>query len=182
MSSAIPSTSSFPILIRFCLNNVHFSQLYRGIHLALSLRDLPSSYWLTLSRGHAVNRNFTFCLHLGEKNSCYLPESTFRTFNLAKEAHPAQQYSWVQIPGYGHLDCIFGKSAVHDVYPHILKSLDQHAQDGLHLDESACNCVVKAVASLKYKVGKLMTYRYFQYRHNLSAAHSTPYKTQLTVH
>lgn len=104
---------------------------------------------------------------LGEKNSCYLPEGTFRTFNLAKEAHPAQEYSWIQIPGYGHLDCIYGKSAVHDVYPHILNALDRHAQDALHLDEIACNCVVKAVASLKSKVCKLT---YFQFGHNLSTA------------
>jgi cholesterol oxidase len=30
------------------------------------------------------------------------------------------------IPGYGHLDCIFGKNAAADVYPVILRYLDAH--------------------------------------------------------
>ena len=91
---------------------------------------------------------------LGEQNSCYLPESTFKTFNLVKESHPTQEYTWIQIPGYGHLDCIYGKAAVHDVYPHILKALDAHAEDDLLLDENACNSVKIAVVSLKSKVCK----------------------------
>ena len=91
---------------------------------------------------------------LGEQNSCYLPESTFKTFNLVKEAHPTQEYTWIQIPGYGHLDCIYGKAAVHDVYPHILKALDAHAEDDLLLDEIACKSVTNAVVSLKSKVCK----------------------------
>jgi cholesterol oxidase len=30
------------------------------------------------------------------------------------------------IPGYGHIDCIFGKDAAEDIYPLILNALDQH--------------------------------------------------------
>ena len=93
-------------------------------------------------------------ISIGEKNSSILPESTLKTFNLVKEAHPLQEYTWIQIPGYGHLDCIIGKAAVHDVYPHILKALDAHAEDDLLLDENACNSVTNAVASLKSKVCK----------------------------
>lgn len=100
-----------------------------------------------------VKRTANFIL-IGEKNSCYLSESTFKTFNLVKEAHPTQEYTWIQIPGYGHLDCILGKAAVHDVYPHILKALDAHAEDDLLLDENACNSLTNAVASLKSKVCK----------------------------
>ncbi len=85
-----------------------------------------------------------------------MPESTFRTFNLAKEAHPTQEYTWIQIPDYGHLDCIYGKAAVHDVYPYILKALDAHAQDELLLDAFARNSVKNAVASLKSKVCKFL--------------------------
>ena len=90
---------------------------------------------------------------LGEKNRCYLPISTYTTYNLVKEAHPNQQYSWTQIPNYGHLDCIYGRDAVHDVYPHILKALDAHAHDSLHLNDSACRHVFKAVNSLMCKSG-----------------------------
>ena len=28
------------------------------------------------------------------------------------------------IPGYGHIDCIFGKNAVKDVYPFIVEHLE----------------------------------------------------------
>ena len=65
---------------------------------------------------------------LGEKNSCYLPKSTLTTLNLVKEAHPHQNYSRIVIPGYGHLDCIYGKEAAVDVFPHILEALDQYAE------------------------------------------------------
>ena len=91
----------------------------------------------------------------GEKNSCYIPDSTFTTFKLLKEAHPTQDYTWIQIPGYGHLDCIYGKAAAYDVYPHILKALDAYADDDLHFDESAANMVTKAVLSLKETKCKL---------------------------
>ena len=93
---------------------------------------------------------------LGEKNSCYLPESTLTTYNLAKEAHPHQEYSWIQIPGYGHLDCIFGRNAVCDVYPHILKALEAHSQD-LHRDKNAILHVLRATDSLKLDDSGLIT-------------------------
>ena len=94
---------------------------------------------------------------LGEKNSCYLPESTSTTFNLVKEAHPHQEYSWIQIPGYGHLDCIYGRDAVHDVYPHILKALDAYAQDDLHRDKAARRHVLQALKSLEINPGMIVT-------------------------
>lgn len=98
-----------------------------------------------------------FTLFLGEKNSCYLPESTLTTYNLAKEAHPHQEYSWIQIPGYGHLDCIFGRNAVYDVYPHILRALDAHSQDLLLRDKNAVLHVLRAVDSLKLEDSGLIT-------------------------
>jgi len=99
------------------------------------------------------------CLFLGEKNSCYHPDSTFTTYNLVKEAHPSQQYSCIQIPNYGHLDCIYGRDAVHDVYPHILKALDVHAQDDLHLDSAARRHMLRAVKSLEFNSGMVVIKR-----------------------
>lgn len=104
-------------------------------------------------------RNNILCLFVGEKNSCYLPDSTFSTYNLVKEAHPSQQYSWIQIPEYGHLDCIYGRDAVHDVYPHILKALDGHAQDNLHLDDAARRHVLRAVKSLEFNSGTVVSHK-----------------------
>ena len=60
----------------------------------------------------------------GERNSCFLPSSTERTFTELQKNNPALFARHV-IPGYGHIDCIFGKNAAIDVYPKILAHLDQ---------------------------------------------------------
>ena len=72
-----------------------------------------------------------------------------------KEAHPSQEYTWIQIPKYGHLDCIYGKNAVHDVYPHILKALDAYAHNPAHYH------VMKAVMSLGSNSGLLVIFHAF---------------------
>lgn len=48
---------------------------------------------------------------------------------------------------------MYGREAIHDVYPHILKALDAHARDQLHFNDSACRHVLKAVKSLEFKSG-----------------------------
>lgn len=60
----------------------------------------------------------------GEKNDCYLPASTQKTYDLLCAANGESLYSRHVIPGYGHIDCIFGKNAVDDVYPLILEHLE----------------------------------------------------------
>jgi cholesterol oxidase len=67
------------------------------------------------------------CFISGAKNECYLPESTEQTFNLLKRKFPEQQYIRHVIPEYGHIDCIFGRNAAEDVYPLVLKHLDETA-------------------------------------------------------
>lgn len=63
----------------------------------------------------------------GEDNECYLPESTAITYDLLKHNFGEEQYSRKLIPGYGHIDCIFGKDAHNDVYPYILAHLEKTA-------------------------------------------------------
>jgi cholesterol oxidase len=60
----------------------------------------------------------------GAENACYLPASTERTFDVLRERNGSSLYSRVVIPNYGHIDCIFGKDASRDVYPHITEHLD----------------------------------------------------------
>ncbi|HZT32890.1 MAG TPA: alpha/beta fold hydrolase [Bryobacteraceae bacterium] len=87
--------------------------------------------------GHLVNAagQDTYLPHLerlaipirfihGEQNHCFLPESTEITYNLLRQHNGESLYSRQVIPGYGHIDCIFGKDAARDVYPHILDHLD----------------------------------------------------------
>jgi len=61
----------------------------------------------------------------GEENRCFLPESTEITYNNLCEKNGKDLYKRVVIPNYGHIDCIFGKNAVKDVYPYILNHLEE---------------------------------------------------------
>ena len=61
----------------------------------------------------------------GAENASYLPESTERSFKKLVEVNGPDGYARHVIPDYGHIDCIFGKNAVKDVYPYILSALDQ---------------------------------------------------------
>jgi cholesterol oxidase len=63
----------------------------------------------------------------GAANQCFLPESTEITYNLLREANGEKLYSRHVIPGYGHIDCIYGKNAVNDIYPLMLSHLEETA-------------------------------------------------------
>ncbi|MEO6982072.1 MAG: hypothetical protein ABI072_03025, partial [Edaphobacter sp.] len=60
----------------------------------------------------------------GAENQCFLPVSTEMTYNALRAANGDALYSRHVIPGYGHIDCIFGTNAVNDVYPHMLEHLE----------------------------------------------------------
>jgi cholesterol oxidase len=45
--------------------------------------------------------------------------------HLARMANPGVPYTRNVIPGYGHIDCIFGADASHDVYPLIRRHLEE---------------------------------------------------------
>ncbi|MGA2549695.1 MAG: GMC oxidoreductase [Burkholderiaceae bacterium] len=60
----------------------------------------------------------------GEQNQCYRPEGTLADATLLQSVFDPKRVKRVLIPNYGHIDCIFGKNAAHDVYPHILEHLN----------------------------------------------------------
>lgn len=60
----------------------------------------------------------------GAENSCFLPSSTERTMEYLSGANDPGLYKRVVVPNYGHIDCMFGKHAARDVYPHILEHLE----------------------------------------------------------
>ncbi|MGF6774370.1 cholesterol oxidase [Paraburkholderia sp. GAS199] len=62
----------------------------------------------------------------GDRNETYLPESTQLTYDMLRRHFPEQPYERHLIPGYGHIDCIFGKHADVDVYPLIGRYLYAH--------------------------------------------------------
>jgi cholesterol oxidase len=63
----------------------------------------------------------------GAENETWLPESTELTFNWLREHNDRRLYSRHLIANYGHLDCIIGQRAAVDVYPLILRHLEQTA-------------------------------------------------------
>jgi len=60
----------------------------------------------------------------GAQNECFLPESTEITMNDLVATNGTSLYKRHVIPGYGHIDCIFGKNAVNDVFPLVLEHLE----------------------------------------------------------
>lgn len=72
-----------------------------------------------------TNFNIPVSFLHGDENACFLPESTELTYRSLKEAYPQVKFSRQVIPNYGHIDCIFGKNASKDVFPHILDHLAQ---------------------------------------------------------
>jgi cholesterol oxidase len=60
----------------------------------------------------------------GAENNCFLPESTELTVKLLGEKNGSKLYTRHVIPNYGHIDCVYGKNAVNDVYPFILHHLE----------------------------------------------------------
>jgi cholesterol oxidase len=63
----------------------------------------------------------------GAENKCFMPKATELAYNMLIERNGAALYSRHVIPNYGHIDCIFGKNAVNDVYPFILSHLEKTA-------------------------------------------------------
>ena len=60
----------------------------------------------------------------GAENACFLPESTKKTMELLGQHNGSHLYRRRVVPGYGHIDCMFGQRAALDVYPLILEHLE----------------------------------------------------------
>ena len=63
----------------------------------------------------------------GAENRCFLPVSTEMTVKNLSERNGPELYERHVIPGYGHIDCIYGENAAADVYPYILAHLEKTA-------------------------------------------------------
>ena len=50
------------------------------------------------------------------------------TYDLLCAKNGAELYDRHVIPGYGHIDCIFGENAARDIYPLILEHLEKTQQ------------------------------------------------------
>ena len=61
----------------------------------------------------------------GAENACFSPESTRLAMARLINANGPELYERHVIPEYGHIDCIFGKNAARDVFPHMVRHLDK---------------------------------------------------------
>ena len=76
---------------------------------------------------HLERLALPICFIHGQENNCFLPESTERTVAKLSARNGALLYERHVIPKYGHIDCIFGKTAAADVFPLIVAHLDKTA-------------------------------------------------------
>ena len=60
----------------------------------------------------------------GAENACYMTEGMDRTLKRLTEANGADLYTRHEIPGYGHIDCIYGKDAARDVFPYVVQHFE----------------------------------------------------------
>lgn len=74
---------------------------------------------------HLDRMAIPICFIHGAENECFLPESTEITCNLLSAQNGSALYTRHVVPGYGHIDCIFGDRAAQDVYPFILDHLEK---------------------------------------------------------
>ncbi len=107
--------------------------------------EVPFSFFLQMGRsvrsGHLVtNGRFSqlpasivaqppqtdarFTLLAGRDNKCFLPESQRQTFAFL-DGHRPGHHALRVLPGYGHLDVLFGRNAPRDTYPVILEALNR---------------------------------------------------------
>lgn len=73
---------------------------------------------------HLKRLAIPICFIHGAENACFDPRSTALTVQ-ALQAENGNLYERHLIAGYGHIDCIFGRNAVVDVYPAILGHLQR---------------------------------------------------------
>lgn len=63
--------------------------------------------------------------YTGELNKCILPESMSKTLDFLCCHNGPDLYNYHVLPKYGHIDPFIGKNASKDVFPIILKCLEQ---------------------------------------------------------
>jgi hypothetical protein len=101
-----------------------FRQMRRCVHAGHLLAEgesdaLPSDY--TAQKPQTDAR---FAFFAGSENICFLPASQRATHRWFEEQRPGG-HTYVELPGYGHLDVFMGREAARDVFPKMLAELER---------------------------------------------------------
>ena len=62
----------------------------------------------------------------GERNEIFDPESSKRTYELLESLHGSDLYSRRVFPRYAHMDFFIGRNANKDIFPYLLKKLEDN--------------------------------------------------------
>jgi pimeloyl-ACP methyl ester carboxylesterase len=81
--------------------------------------ELPSDFV-----AQAPETDARFAFFAGKENICFLPTSQEQTFHFFDDRRPGH-HTFVELPGYGHLDVFMGKDAARDVFPLMLAELER---------------------------------------------------------
>lgn len=96
----------------------HLARMVRAGHVVRA--DGAEAYMPHLDR-----LKLPILLLVGDGNECWEPKATEATYDALRATNGDKLYERVVVPGYGHLDCIFGDNAARDVYPTILAHLER---------------------------------------------------------
>lgn len=69
--------------------------------------------------------NIPICFIHGQHNKVFNPLATQKSKERLQNLNPNQDYTRCLIEGYGHQDCVIGKNAHKDVFPHIVEHFDK---------------------------------------------------------
>lgn len=75
-----------------------------------------------------ANMKIPVTLIAGEKNQVFQAKNIEKAIDYLKAKNGKENYKAVIVKGYGHTDCLVGKNASHDVYPHLLEHLEKFAK------------------------------------------------------
>ncbi len=73
---------------------------------------------------HLERMAIPICFIHGSENECYLTEGITRTDRAPLAGKRRRTSTRAMSPGYGHIDCIFGKDAARDVFGQMVEHLD----------------------------------------------------------
>lgn len=101
-------------------------------HLALMVRrgHVVAADGADVYLPHAERLRIPIRFIHGAENACYLPRGTELSLAYLADRNGPELYSRRVVPGYGHIDCIFGEHAARDVYPYVLEHLEETATAG----------------------------------------------------
>jgi alpha-beta hydrolase superfamily lysophospholipase len=94
--------------------------MMRWNHNDLRYRALPEN---ALDRADRIDS--PLLLISGSQNRLWL-DSNKLCYDILTSRHPDLDVSYVEVPGYGHVDTFIGRSAALDVFGHIVEFLDGH--------------------------------------------------------